>query len=92
MSDELLICHRCSAELRPGRGEHWVVRIDAVADPNPPAIGEDDLNRDIGAEIARLAKALEGVSGQEAMDQVRRRMTITLCNACFRQWIENPAG
>ena len=92
MSDEPLICHRCSAVLRPGRGEHWAVRIEAVADPYPPVIREEDLDRDIGAEMARLAEALEGVSGQEAMDQVRRRMTITLCNECFRQWIENPAG
>ncbi len=92
MSDEPLICHRCSAELRPGRGEHWVVRIEAVADPNPPVIGEEDLRRDIEAEIARLVKALGDVSGQEAMDQVRRRMTIALCNGCFRDWIENPAG
>jgi len=92
MSNEPLICHRCSAELRPGRGEHWVVRIEAVADPNPPVIDEDDLRRDIEAEIARLAKALENLSEQEAMDQVRRRMTIVMCNTCFREWIENPAG
>jgi hypothetical protein len=32
------------------------------------------------------------VSGQEAMDQVYRRVTVYLCGPCYRRWIENPVA
>jgi hypothetical protein len=35
---------------------------------------------------------MKDVSEREALDQVYRRLTIHLCTACYRQWIENPAG
>lgn len=92
MNEWPLFCQRCAAELEPGRGQFYVVRIEAFADPMPPTITEDDLKRDIVAEIDRLIEAMRDMSAQEAMDQVFRRMTICLCNACYRQWIENPTG
>ena len=45
-----------------------------------------------GTEIERLLARLEGVSEQEALDQVYRRRTLHLCGPCFRRWIENPTG
>jgi hypothetical protein len=89
--DELpLLCHRCAMELKPGEGEFYVVRIEALADPTPPTITEADLQRDILGEIERLLEALHGVSEREAMEQVYRKLTLCLCNACYRDWIENP--
>jgi hypothetical protein len=32
------------------------------------------------------------MSEREAMDQVFRRLTVFLCNRCYQDWIENPAG
>ena len=32
------------------------------------------------------------LSEQEMMDQVYRKLTISLCTACYARWIENPAG
>jgi hypothetical protein len=78
--------------LAPGRGQFYVVRIEALADPTPPAFRAEDLGRDIKAEIERLIEAMSDVSAQEAMDQVYRRMTIYLCNNCYRQWIEDPVA
>ncbi len=40
-----LRCDRCSKEVHPGRGDYYLVRIDAVADPQPPIITEEDLTR-----------------------------------------------
>ena len=91
-NDSPLFCDRCSRCLTPGHGDFYVVRIVAVADPAPPEFDEQDLQRDHRAEIERLVAELEGLSPQEAMDQVYRRVTITLCGACYRGWIENPAG
>lgn len=87
-----LFCDRCSRELRLGRGEFYVVRIEALADPTPPEFTDEDLARDHREEFARLCAALQEISEREALDQVYRRLTLFLCNACYRQWIEQPAG
>lgn len=92
MSDDApLLCSRCLKTLATGRGEFYVVRIEAVADPSPPEFGSDEFKRDYKADWRAIVAALTDVSAQEALDQVYRRVTIHLCNACYCQWIENPA-
>jgi hypothetical protein len=86
-----LFCDRCQRELRPGRGEFYVVSIEAVADPTPPSFTEEDLEVDYKAEIARIVEHLHDLSAQEAMDQVYRKVTLYLCVPCFEGWIEDPA-
>ncbi len=94
MSDEHspILCHRCGVELHPGSGEFHVVRIEAFADPSPPVIEGPGSEHDHRRAMERLAEQLGELLPQEAMDQVYRRLTICLCAACYRQWIENPAG
>ncbi len=87
-----LFCDRCTKELHPGDGDFYVVRIEAFADPTPPAFSLDDLQRDHRHEIAQLFAQLNDLSEQELNDQVYRRLTIFLCGLCYAQWIENPAG
>jgi hypothetical protein len=91
--DELhLLCHRCGGVLTPGRGDFYVVRIEAIADPSPPNLSEEDFCRDIAAEIDRLIEQMSHMSHRELMEQVYRRLTIHLCGPCYRRWIEDPAG
>jgi len=85
-------CNRCGAEVHPGRGDFYLVRIEALADPWPPVFSEEDLRRDPRAEIERLIEQMRGLSEQEAMDQVFRRWTLSLCGPCYRLWSENPVG
>jgi hypothetical protein len=92
VSDTPLFCHRCGTQLEPGRGELYVVRIEAFADPTPPSFTKEDFERDITGEINRLVEALRDVSSQEALHQVYRKLTLYLCSPCYRQWIENPTG
>jgi hypothetical protein len=87
-----LFCHRCGAELTPGEGNFYVVRILAIADPTPPSFGEADMEIDIQAEIDRILDEARDMSEQELTDQVFRRLTIHLCAPCYREWIETPAG
>jgi len=86
-----LLCHRCGAELIPGQGNFYIVRIEAFADPTPADITAEDLQRDLRAEIERLLKQMESSSQQELMDQVHRKLLIHLCRPCYASWIENPA-
>ena len=60
-----LLCPRCQREVHPGRGDYYLVRIDAVADPEPPVITDEDLDLDVGAEIERLILRTEGLDEQQ---------------------------
>ena len=94
MSDDtvLLLCARCLKTLTPGAGNFFQIEIYAVADPTPPEITESPSLETIRQEIQLQLKQLEDLSPQEAMDQVHRRVTMHLCNLCFPDWIEHPAG
>ena len=85
-----LACARCGAELTPGAGDFYVVRIEALADPSPPRFSEEDLAHDHRAEIERLIEQMWGLSERELMDQVYRQLVLYLCGPCYRQWIEDP--
>jgi hypothetical protein len=85
-----LFCSRCATPLEPGAGNFFVVRIEAFADPTPPAAAEIDP-ADLRREIERLVDRMRGLSEQELMDQIYRRLVISMCTPCFRLWIEDPA-
>ena len=87
-----LHCKRCSKEVHPGRGDYYFVRIDAVADPQPPVITQEDLDQDVGVEIERLICLMKGLSEQQLERQVFRQKAIYLCMQCFNRWIENPVS
>jgi hypothetical protein len=92
LDQSLPCCDRCAKPVHPGRGDYYVVRIDAVADPAPPVITAEDLAIDFDQEFKRLVAETEGLSAQEAMDQVHRRVVLYLCVTCYEQWIENPTA
>ena len=87
-----LHCKRCSKEVHPGRGDYYLVRIDAVADPQPPIITQEDLEQDIAAEIERLVRLMKSMNEQQLERQVFRQKAIYLCISCFNIWIENPVS
>ena len=92
MTTAPLLCDRCAIELHPGSGNLYQITIEAVADPTAPVFSADELAADHRQEIARLLARLEGISSQEALDQVYRHLTLYLCGPCYRVWIENPTG
>ncbi len=85
-----LLCARCCTELTPGKGDFYVVRIEALADPTPPTFSEEDMQHDSRAEIERLIEQMRDLSEQDLLAQIYRRLVIYLCGRCYRQWIENP--
>jgi hypothetical protein len=86
------ICHKCGALLTPGKGDFYVVHVEAYAENSPPVITLEELLKDHAKEMQEIAEQLKGLSEQEMMDQVHRQMTFFLCTPCYRQWIENPTG
>jgi hypothetical protein len=91
-SDWPLMCDGCRAELHPGEGDYYVVQIRAVADPNPPEFPEEDLAKDVAAEIGVLLDQVRDCSPREAREQVFRQLEINLCLSCLDRWFENPTA
>jgi hypothetical protein len=87
-----LFCARCAAELEPGSGTFYQVTIEAVADPAGPRVSGEESAADLRRQIEQTLAQMQGLSAREAMDQVYRRLTLHLCVACFRRWIEDPTG
>ena len=52
----------------------------------------EDLAKDTRKELDRLIAGMQELSEQELMDQVHRRVTLSLCGRCYADWIENPTG
>ena len=67
-----------------------MVRIEALADPSPPRLSEEDLKHDHRAEIKALIEQMRDLSERELVDQVYRRLILYLCGPCYRRWIEDP--
>jgi hypothetical protein len=91
-SQAALVCDRCRSDVHPGRGDFYVIRIEAFADPTPPEITEEDLAQNHRREIEALLARLEGLSEEELLNQVYRRLNLILCGRCYAEWIENPVG
>src|SRR5262245_21807674 len=56
------LCARCAAELRPGTGSFYQVNIEAVADPTPPIVSEEDLAGDVRKQIEQLLAQMQDLS------------------------------
>jgi len=86
--DSPILCARCLKELTPGKGEFYIVDIDARADPTPPVLEEND-DRDYESEINAIVAELNRLPACEANHQ---RLTLHLCLGCYGEWIEKPTG
>ncbi len=92
MNEPPSICQKCGTLLTPGRGDFYIVHVEAYAEDSSPVITAEDLAKDHVEEMKDIVRQLEQSSPQEAMDSVHRQMTFFLCRPCYRTWIENPTG
>lgn len=86
---EAAICHRCGSLVRRGRGELYIVRIHAIADPEL-RVDDDRTPDELRAEIERLIAEASRHSETELHEQVAATREIVLCNACYPGWIDDP--
>lgn len=86
-----LECARCGRALLPGHGMLYEVNIHCVADPFPPVLPDWDVAT-IRRHLEQTLAALHELTSEEALNQVYRNITVHLCNACFDEWIQDPAG
>jgi hypothetical protein len=66
------------------------VKIEVKAAYDPLNFTEDDLAQSVRAEIAKLIQELEGISEEEAQNEVYRQFEFDLCAACQRRYVREP--
>ena len=84
------ICELCGQELHEEGGLRYAVRIEVQATHDPLNLSEDDLSKDLRAEIAKVLQQLDNVSLAEAQNQVYRRFEFDLCPECQRGFVRDP--
>jgi DNA repair exonuclease SbcCD ATPase subunit len=83
-------CDLCGQELRAKSEVRYEVRIEVKAAYDPLEITEQDLAQDLRAEIAKVLRQLEGLSEEDARNEVYRQFDFDLCVACQRRYVRGP--
>lgn len=86
-----LTCDRCGAGLLLDAPVRYEVRIEVKAAYDPLEITDEDLaNAEAG--MKKALRDLEGVSAEEAQDQVYRTFKFDLCARCRKPYTADPLG
>ncbi|MBI2899701.1 MAG: hypothetical protein HYY17_05920 [Planctomycetes bacterium] len=85
-----LTCDRCGAGLLLDAPVRYEVRVEVKAAYDPMEITDEDLAKDHAAEMKRILAELEGLSAEEAQDQVYREFRFDLCASCRKPYMKNP--
>ena len=83
-------CDLCGQALLAKSEVRYEVRIEVKAAYDPLEVTEDDLAQDLRAEIARIIRQLEGISEEEAQNEVYRQFEFDLCAACQKRYVKEP--
>ena len=87
------ICARCNCVLVSSKHAFFEIKIEAIADGSTPDLADlNEEHEDPEQTYLDLVEQLNKTTPQEAMDQVATSRVIFLCDRCFGDWIENPAG
>ncbi len=83
-------CDRCGQVLLARSEVRYEVKIEVKAAYDPLEVTEEDLAQDVRAQIARVLRQLEGISEEEAQNEVYRQFQFDLCASCQKKYIKKP--
>ena len=81
-------CDLCGQELLARNEVRYEVKIEVKAAYDPLEVTEEDLAQDLRAEIAKVLRQLEGISEEEAQNEVYRQFQFDLCAACQKKYLK----
>ena len=87
-----LHCDRCDRTLLLDESVRYEVRVIVQAAYDPMEITREDLARANAEDWQALLAELEGLSADEAQDQVYRELRFDLCPRCQREYLRDPLG
>jgi len=83
------ICDGCGRDVSASNKTRYEVKIEVKAAYDPLALSKKDLEKDFRAEIAQVLAQLEGLTAEEAQNQVYRAFDFDLCLSCQRRYISS---
>lgn len=90
-NSELFTCALCGKDLRRERDLRYEVKVEIKAAYDPLRISAEDLETDFRTEIGKLLRQLEGLSADDAQDQIYRVYQFNLCSACRPKFVAELA-
>ncbi|MFP4380313.1 MAG: hypothetical protein ACLFUS_07405 [Candidatus Sumerlaeia bacterium] len=78
------ICESCGKTIEKPEVA-FRLKIDMFADPTPPEITLEDMDRDFSAELRELVEGMDALDHKEAEDEVFESYLFTLCSKCRGQ-------
>ncbi|MBN1867882.1 hypothetical protein JW916_11370 [Candidatus Sumerlaeota bacterium] len=75
------LCESCGRTIEKPEISYRL-KIELCADPSPPEITEEDLEKDFKEEMRRLIEEMERMDPEEAEMQVYESYIFTLCSQC----------
>ena len=88
--EQSLTCSMCDKTLMLDEDVRYVVQIKVFAAADPMEISPEDLRKDLRAELLRLVREAEKLSGEELEAQVHKEFKFHLCPRCQREYLKNP--
>lgn len=86
-----LTCDRCDGGLLLDAPVRYEVTIEVKSGYDPLEVTREDLEK-VEERMEEVLRQLEGVTEQEASDEVYWRRTFDLCATCQRAFLANPLG
>lgn len=83
-------CDRCGKALLIDEEVRYLVRIEVKAAYDPLELVREDLERDLRAEMEALVERMQGMSREEAENQIYREFRFDLCPPCQREYVRRP--
>jgi hypothetical protein len=84
-----LVCDRCGGGLLLDAPVRYELTMQLKAAYDPLEVMQSDLDN-VDAELRKVLRQLEGVSAEQAQDQVYREFCFDLCATCQREFLDEP--
>ena len=82
-------CDFCGQALLANSEVRFELKIEIKAAYDPLDFAEEDLTKDVSAQIAQILRQLEGLSQEEAQNQVYRAFQYDVCSTCQRRLVHD---
>jgi hypothetical protein len=88
-----ITCDLCGKDLRPGAGDHYVVKIEVFASQDPAQLTDDDLDEDHMEAVSQMLKDMEdNLIDPEDLEPPHKHFRFDLCPECRKKFIRDPLG
>gem|GEM_PF-980046 len=86
---EHLTCDICGKEMLLVSDVRYEIKMEVKAAYDPWELTKEDLEQDYDAKIKNILRELEGLSKEEAEEEVYKVFYFDLCRSCQQKYVRN---